>query len=440
MLAIVSGTKLELPEHRRLETVIPRIEVADKALYYGFKRILRSSEVEDVLKKVYYNLETGLTGQEMFFRRVYKDYLGVSHDMIITWLKSQRVHQIFKPARKDVVVKPFVARKPNNYWQMDLISMKAVMDQGYNYILDIIDIYSKKVWLRAVKTKTSAEIAARLEEIFKEETPYCMQSDNGGEFIGEEVQELLKKYKVKHRLGLPYTPADQGVVERKNGHVKSLIRKHFNLSNTNRWVTILPKIETNINTSVHTVTGMTPNELHEMKEGNPEVLKRITKQAKRTLEKRGDPRDLTTELKVGDAVRVSNWKARPGETARSRKINIPGPFQGELRTVTKVQKNAVKLNDDNKLYYGHQLQKVDKKGGSVISAEEYLDINNNPPEKLHPEEDEGISLKKLSPQSAKTAPNLGRITRSKVTKKLFVESSMDNKTASASRIYNAIGL
>ena len=47
-----------------------------------------------------------------------------------------------------------------------------------------------------------------------------MLSDNGGEFISEELKDFLKAEGIEERHGLPYKPTTQGVVERCNQTVK----------------------------------------------------------------------------------------------------------------------------------------------------------------------------------------------------------------------------
>jgi transposase InsO family protein len=42
------------------------------------------------------------------------------------------------------------------------------------------------------------------------------RSDNGSEFKNLQVEEYLEKEDIKHQFSVPYTPQQNGVVERKN--------------------------------------------------------------------------------------------------------------------------------------------------------------------------------------------------------------------------------
>ena len=43
-----------------------------------------------------------------------------------------------------------------------------------------------------------------------------IRSDNGSEFKNLQVEEYLEEEGIKHELSAPYTPQQNGVVERKN--------------------------------------------------------------------------------------------------------------------------------------------------------------------------------------------------------------------------------
>jgi len=43
-----------------------------------------------------------------------------------------------------------------------------------------------------------------------------LQSDNGKKFCNAAIDEALKRFEIRHQLSTPYTPQQNGVVERKN--------------------------------------------------------------------------------------------------------------------------------------------------------------------------------------------------------------------------------
>ncbi|KAF2905113.1 hypothetical protein ILUMI_01062 [Ignelater luminosus] len=80
-------------------------------------------------------------------------------------------------------------------WQADLCDMKNLSkyNDGVNYILTVIDVFSKKVWVRPLKNKTFAEVINAFKKVFQQNgtTPENLQSDKEKEFVAQFVQNFL---------------------------------------------------------------------------------------------------------------------------------------------------------------------------------------------------------------------------------------------------------
>jgi transposase InsO family protein len=86
---------------------------------------------------------------------------------------------------------------------------------GSNFILVMVDIATRFVLLRALKTKSSPEVASHLLQIFCDVGfPLVLQSDNGTEFLNALITELTNAAQVEQRFSLPYHPEANGVAER----------------------------------------------------------------------------------------------------------------------------------------------------------------------------------------------------------------------------------
>ena len=75
---------------------------------------------------------------------------------------------------------------------MDLIDMTSQQDpDGYCWILRLVDHLSGFGAVRALKSKTSEECAIAIIQILCSFPDFdILQSDNGGEFLGETVKIL----------------------------------------------------------------------------------------------------------------------------------------------------------------------------------------------------------------------------------------------------------
>ena len=70
-------------------------------------------------------------------------------------------------------------------WQADLIDINNVSDKnnGYKFILSVIDIYTRFAWLRLLKTKKADEVCDQFKDILStvQIKPLTMMTDKGGE-------------------------------------------------------------------------------------------------------------------------------------------------------------------------------------------------------------------------------------------------------------------
>ncbi|KAG2228371.1 hypothetical protein INT48_007210, partial [Thamnidium elegans] len=124
---------------------------------------------------------------------------------------------------------PFRSTTPTqvfDHWSMDLATFNVTSTSGNNYMLILVDHFSRFTILRAITDKTSLTIAKELLNIFcLFSFPKVLTSDNGSEFVNEIVSQLILMSGIDRRLSLPYTPTGNSVTERFVGIAKSVIIK-----------------------------------------------------------------------------------------------------------------------------------------------------------------------------------------------------------------------
>jgi hypothetical protein len=98
---------------------------------------------------------------------------------------------------------------------------------GCEYILVAVDYVSK--WIEAVATKTNDHkvvvkfVQANIFSRFG--TPRAIISDGGTHFCNRNLQSLLHKYSVTHKVATPYHPQTSGQVELSNREIKHILEK-----------------------------------------------------------------------------------------------------------------------------------------------------------------------------------------------------------------------
>ena len=83
---------------------------------------------------------------------------------------------------------------------MDLVDMpKNTVDinsRTYRYVLVVLDVFSRFLFLRALQSKSSTEIASTMLQLFSDiGPPKIVQSDQGNEFK-DAVRRTMKAFKV----------------------------------------------------------------------------------------------------------------------------------------------------------------------------------------------------------------------------------------------------
>ena len=157
----------------------------------------------------------------------------------------------------------------DNQWQSDLVDMSHLskFNQGYNYILTTIDIFSKYAWAVPLKNKTGQALVEAYRQIFSlGRVPQKLQTDKGTEFINRGVQALLKEYDVKFFTTNNETKAS--VVERFNRTLKTKMWKYFTSQNTHRYIDILPDLMEAYNNSFHRSIKTKPSQVSRENESN----------------------------------------------------------------------------------------------------------------------------------------------------------------------------
>ena len=67
-------------------------------------------------------------------------------------------------------------------------------NKGIKYLLTIIDVFSKFVWIIPLNRITGQEVGNAIFLIFEERKPPEMWVDKGREFFNKDVQRLVELY------------------------------------------------------------------------------------------------------------------------------------------------------------------------------------------------------------------------------------------------------
>ncbi len=120
---------------------------------------------------------------------------------------------------------PIKVEEGNRLWEIDIVG-KLPKVNGYQYILTIIDVFTKRGAAMPLKHKTCEETSKALQEILKTwDHPNTILCDNGLEFVGKQIINICKRFNINLIHGSAYCPTTQGAVERFNQTLIGKIKK-----------------------------------------------------------------------------------------------------------------------------------------------------------------------------------------------------------------------
>ena len=288
---------------------------------------------------------------------------GVSLPRTRLWLSQQMTYTLHKGARRRYVTRPYRTNKIDGQWQADLVEMIEFhnVNDGYRYLLTVVDLFSRYAWARPIKSKNAADVTLAFRSILSQDRrkPKKLQTDNGREFENAPFQLMLTNNDIKFfTISSAYKAA---VVERFNRTLKGKMWKYFTHTGSHRWLDVLPRLLKSYNASNHRSIGMPPSQVNYQNE------MQLWERQQNKGPQRVTQRDEHTVLRVGDTVRISHVKKifnkgyLPGWTDQvytvSRVIRTPkieDEFSGPVQYIIRDYNGE----DIKGAFYGYELQKV----------------------------------------------------------------------------------
>jgi hypothetical protein len=290
--------------------------------------VVPKANINKVLEDEFNDSKVIGKGIRNFYKYIISKYINIKRSDIEEFLKSQEEYQLSRPITHRTN-KPIISMFPNQLWSIDLIDLNNYVNYNYQnkYIITVVDIFSRKVWLEKTKEKSAETIKKGFEKVCNRAgvMPVALISDNGKEFLGE-FGDFCKDNDIKQRFTRSYTPQANGVVERKNREIRKLIKTLMIKNNTLKWMGFLDDIEYNLNRTYNGAIKATPEEIWTdtkepldntirtlpkaiLKNANQPLATKyrqilaqdnVIKRAKRAIEKFKE----TDDFEVGDRVRV----------------------------------------------------------------------------------------------------------------------------------------
>ena len=211
--------------------------------------------MDNLLRSKYYDPKTGFVSAQKLWEKV-RDK-GVTLKQVQQWLNNQESVQVSKEVRRKEGFK-IVGSKGD--WQADLTFYPQYKgsNNGYETILTMIEIPSRKAFAKALIRKNKTEMIKALEQFKKKHFVKSITSDNGSEFVG--VQTWCADNNIEQWFNEVGDHHTMGLIERFNRTLRNILEKYFSAYHHHKWINILDDVITNYNNTKHRTIGCTPNE------------------------------------------------------------------------------------------------------------------------------------------------------------------------------------
>lgn len=212
----------------------------------------------DALKSLYYNPKTGLSSLNSFYQRTKSEYPDITRTQVAQFLARQELFQ----RNKDHSERHYfpIWGQPDSY-QADLLDMGVREYKGHRYILNIINVNTRKAYGFSLKKKSDTPKV--LMDWMGTLKPKVLQVDQGTEFTNNAVKSYCSKNNITLRLIDPLFKTDQGKIERFNGTLRRLITLYLMTYKTNDWVLDLSDLLENYNSRWVPRLGTSPDKAKE---------------------------------------------------------------------------------------------------------------------------------------------------------------------------------
>src|SRR5215468_8849173 len=109
-------------------------------------------------------------------------------------IKEKIAHELHKSARKVFPRRRVKVLHIGDLLQADLVEMipYAKVNNGYKYMLTMIDCFSKKAYAAPLKDKTAKHVRDAMDTILPQGVKH-LQTDEGKEFFNKDLKELMER-------------------------------------------------------------------------------------------------------------------------------------------------------------------------------------------------------------------------------------------------------
>jgi transposase InsO family protein len=176
----------------------------------------KKMSVNELLESLYFNASTGYQGMEKLFHKAKRYNNSVTRNMVQSFLDTQPSYQLTRQITKNKDYSTIKSNGVRNNFQMDIMYLPDTSTtDGYKYLLTCMDVFSRYVFIQALKTKTGEEVYDKLRFMFQlSGIPKNINFDLGSEFIDKRMINYCEKNDITIWYSSPNQDNKNAIIER----------------------------------------------------------------------------------------------------------------------------------------------------------------------------------------------------------------------------------
>ena len=286
------------------------------------------------LNSLFYDPKQGFINLTQLINKANESNIKLSKDEIKEFYLTQPINQVMKPIQEPKKYNSYIGYHSRYKYQMDIIVYNRYKYNNYNYILVVVDIYSRYADTEPMKTREQSEILTSYKNIIERMgIPETIKADN--EFNKKAFLDVFTQHNTTPYFSNPYEIHKNPIVERLNGTIALRIQKIRIALKRNDWPNYLSDVIYNYNNTLHSTTKQTPYDI---------FINNV--QSKQKITESDDNNFLPN-----DKVRLLMNKKQ------FQKGDMP-KYDTNIYIVEKVNTNTIKLHNIDHLYKYYELKKI----------------------------------------------------------------------------------
>ena len=226
----------------------------------------------------------------------------ITPNQLKDWLSEQDVFTLHRASDRRFKRSRVMVVGLADQYDADLMDMSSSQqdNDGYRYVLVMIDVFSRYLWMEPLRTKTAQEVCKAFDKMFMggAPPPRRMRTDRGREFVNKETQHYFKNKNI--HLFFTGNEIKAGYAERVIKTMKKKIFRMFTHRHNRKYIDKLQDLVSSYNRTYNSAIRMAPKEVNERNEKNV-WFELYLPNTKKAVKRRIQP----FRFNIGDTVRMS---------------------------------------------------------------------------------------------------------------------------------------